>query len=71
VYDTWSALYKVNRTVCCNQRIQPFIRLIRASHILYGYRDGEFFEEQMDSPEEYEAAIQAFDEVYSSLKLER
>jgi hypothetical protein len=57
--------------IVCNQQIQPFIRLIRASHILYGYRDGEFFEEQIDSPEEYEAAIQAFDEVYGSLKQER
>ncbi|NER99054.1 MAG: hypothetical protein F6J86_35410 [Symploca sp. SIO1B1] len=55
----------------CNRPIEPFIRSIDSNHILYGYRDGEFFEEQIDSQEEYQAAIKAFEEKYGSLQQER
>jgi hypothetical protein len=47
------------------------MRVIRSNNILYGYRDGEFFEEQIDSPEEYEAVIQQFEQMYGSLKQEK
>jgi hypothetical protein len=51
--------------------VQPFLRHIDASHIIYGYRNGAFFEEQIDSPEQYEATIQAFETVYGSVKQEQ
>lgn len=49
----------------CKLPVQPFLRHIDASQILYGYKAGEFFEEQIESVEQYEAAIQAFETAYS------
>ncbi len=63
LYDTWSALYKVNRAICVRStpnQDKSFKREMKT------YRDL-----RRRSTEEYEAAIQAFDEVYSSLKLEK
>ncbi len=54
----------------CQPPIQPFLKHIDSNHILYGYRNGEFFEEQIDSESEYKAAIQAFEETYGSVVIE-
>jgi len=41
---------------------------IDSNHILYGYQDDAFFEEQIDSLEEYQAAVHALEEQYGSAK---
>ena len=46
--------------------IQSFLKHIDSNHILYGYRDGDFFEEEIKLEEEYKAAIQAFEETHGS-----
>lgn len=48
------------------KQFQPFCKRIDSNHILYGYQDDAFFEEQIDSLEEYQAAVQALEERYSS-----
>lgn len=50
----------------CKPPIQPFLKHIDSNHILYGYRDGEFFEEEIESESEYQAAIAAFKTVYET-----
>jgi hypothetical protein len=39
---------------------QPFVRRVPAAQIIFGCCDGKAFEEQFESPEEYEAAWQRF-----------
>lgn len=48
----------------------PFLKRVESDLILYGYKEGDFFEEQMNSEGEYRAAIQRFEEVYGSLEIE-
>ncbi|MBA3923566.1 MAG: hypothetical protein H0X31_18475 [Nostocaceae cyanobacterium] len=55
----------------CKPPIQPFLRRIDSNNIIYGYRDEEFFEEDFDSQEEYNAAIQVFEETYGSTVIEQ
>ena len=50
--------------IACMLLRQPFMNRIDSNHILYGYRNEVFFEEQIDSEEDYKAAIQAFEETY-------
>ncbi len=40
-----------------------FFRFISSNHVLYGYRDGRFFEEEIESEEKFEAAIAALEEI--------
>ena len=42
------------------EHLQPFVRRIPASLIIFGYCDGKAFEEEFESPEEYDAAWQRF-----------
>lgn len=44
----------------------PFLKKVNSNLIIYGYRDGEFFEEQFDSTEDYQQAIKDFEEVYGN-----
>lgn len=53
-------------TSSVKKQFQPFCKRIDSNHILYGYQDDAFFEEQIDSLEEYQAAVQALDLRYSS-----
>lgn len=39
--------------------IEPFYRCINSNLILFGYRDGAFFEQHYDDPDDYAAAIDA------------
>lgn len=55
----------------CQTQTQPFFKRIDSNHILYGYRNGEFFEEQIDSEEEYKAAIQSLEETCGSKDVEK
>lgn len=57
--------------IFCNLPVQPFLRHVDASQVIYGYQDGAFFEEWIDSSEEYQTAIQSFEESYSSVKREK
>ncbi len=45
---------------------KSFLKRIDSNHILYGCQDGTFFEEQIDSEEDYKAAIQTFEETYGT-----
>lgn len=47
--------------------IQPFLKNIDSNHIIYGYQDGEFFEEQIESEEAYREAIATFEQNHYSL----
>lgn len=38
---------------------EPFFKQVDSESALYGYQDGQFFEEQYHVPEEYEAAVKA------------
>jgi hypothetical protein len=38
---------------------EPFFKRVDSQSVLYGYQDGQFFEEQYHEPEEYEAAVKA------------
>ncbi len=38
---------------------EPFFKQVGSESVLYGYQDGQFFEEQYHVPEEYEAAVKA------------
>lgn len=58
-------------TWVCQPPSQPFFKRIDSNHILYGYRNGEFFEEQIDSEEEYKAAIQTLEEICGSKDVEK
>ncbi|KAB8315663.1 hypothetical protein SD81_030330 [Tolypothrix campylonemoides VB511288] len=49
-----------------NLIVQPFLKKVDSNLIVYGYKDGEYFEKQYDSPETYQAAIQSFEEIYGS-----
>jgi hypothetical protein len=42
------------------EQLQPFVRRVSAALIIFGYCDGNAFEEQFESSEEYEAAWQRF-----------
>lgn len=44
----------------------PFLKKIESNYIIYGYRDGDFFEEQFDSVEDYQQAIKDFEDVYGN-----
>ncbi len=55
----------------CKLPVQPFLRHVGANLILYGYRDGAFFEEQFELPEQYEATIREFETAYGFLKQEK
>lgn len=48
----------------------PFLKKVNSNLIIYGYRDGEFFEEEFESNEDYQQAIQDFEEVYGNNLLE-
>ncbi|UIE38884.1 hypothetical protein [Leptodesmis sichuanensis] len=50
----------------CKQQFEPFFKRIDSNHILYGYRDGAFFEEEIDSPEDYQAAVRTLEERFGS-----
>lgn len=52
--------------VICVLPLRPFLKCIDSNHILYGYRDGKLFEEQIDSEEDYEAAIRTFEKNYET-----
>lgn len=52
-------------------QLDPFLKRIDSNHIFYGYRDGEFFEEQIDSEDDYQQAIEVFEQNYHSIKEER
>jgi hypothetical protein len=42
-----------------------FYKRVDSNGILFGYKDGEFFEEQYKSPEEYEKAVQMLEKMKS------
>ena len=50
----------------CKQYSKPFMKSVASSNILYGYRDGEFFEENYESTEECDRARQKFLDTYGS-----
>jgi hypothetical protein len=50
--------------------LSPFLKCIDSNLILYGYREGDLFEEDFESEEEYQQAIAAFETVYGSRKSE-
>jgi hypothetical protein len=39
------------------RKIQPFFRHVDSSHVIYGYWDGEFVEEEIDDSEEYQQMV--------------
>jgi hypothetical protein len=43
---------------------QPFLKYVKSEHVIYGYRDGRFFEEEIESESELEASIANFESVY-------
>lgn len=43
---------------------EPFLRRIDSNLIAYGYQDNDYFEFDCDTPEEYQAGIQSFEEKY-------
>lgn len=45
---------------------QPFMKVIRSSHALYGYKNGAFFEDEIDDEEEFNAAIATFEAIYGA-----
>ncbi len=52
---------------CSDQlRFQPFLKTIASSNILYGYKNQEFFMQQYDSIDEYNAARQILLDDYGS-----
>lgn len=52
--------------VVCVLPLRPFLKCIDSNHILYGYRDGKLFEEQIDLEEDYETAIRTFEKNYET-----
>lgn len=50
------------------QEFQPFFKRIDSNNILYGYQDSAFFEEQIDSEEEFQAKVNALEERFGSTK---
>ena len=46
--------------------IQPFLKIINSNLILYGCRDGAYFEEQHETPETFHASIKLFYENYDN-----
>lgn len=48
------------------QQFEPFFKRIDSNHILYGYRDGAFFEEEIDSLEDYQAAVRSLEGRFGS-----
>lgn len=49
---------------------RTFLKKIDSENIIYGYKDGEFFERQFDSEEEYEKEIRLFEETYETTVME-
>jgi hypothetical protein len=46
---------------------QPFLKQVNSQRLLYGYDKGDFFEWQIDSEAEYQAAIEQFEQKHPSL----
>jgi hypothetical protein len=51
--------YLIGRSQSDRHNLQPFWKNIDSSHILYGYKNEEFFMQEYKSDEEYEAAKQS------------
>jgi hypothetical protein len=49
--------------------IKPFFRHIDSSHVIYGYWDGKFVEEEIEDPDEYEAVVRDLKAKYGKPKL--
>ncbi|PKO20955.1 MAG: hypothetical protein CVU38_17390 [Chloroflexi bacterium HGW-Chloroflexi-1] len=48
---------------------EPFCKQVGSQSVLYGYQDGQFFEEQYDSEEEYQATLKTFEARYRTSAL--
>ncbi|OIO92787.1 MAG: hypothetical protein AUK03_09295 [Anaerolineae bacterium CG2_30_64_16] len=48
---------------------EPFFKQVGSESALYGYQDGQFFEEQYHVPEEYEAAVKAHEARFKPVAL--
>ena len=49
--------------------IEAFLKKINSNLILYGYKDGIYFEEQHEIPETFHASINLFNEKYENISL--
>lgn len=64
--------YFYNYLVGCFHRFKPlflpqsFFKKINSNLILYGYQNGQYFEEQYDSQDTYQAVVASFEEAYGS-----
>lgn len=45
----------------------PFMKRIDSNHIVYGYKDNQYFEEQYNSEEEYHTAILSYESIDTSI----
>lgn len=48
----------------CQGEIKPFFRHVDSNHVIYGYWDGKFVEEQIDDLEEYEQMVRTLKATY-------
>ncbi len=48
----------------CQREITPFFRHVDSSHVIYGYWDGKFVEEEIDDLEEYQQMVQTLTAKY-------
>jgi hypothetical protein len=48
----------------CQREIKPFFRHVDSSHVIYGYWDGKFVEEEIDDLEEYQKMVQTLNAQY-------
>jgi hypothetical protein len=69
---------EIDRFICCIYAFlsgmgltlrpqQPFLKRIESQNIIYGYDGNDFFEEEFDSEEAYQAAIASFMQKYDFL----
>jgi hypothetical protein len=49
--------------------IKPFFRHIDSSHVIYGYWDGKFVEEEIDDPDEYDGVVRELEARYGKPKI--
>jgi hypothetical protein len=68
VYGLWMELTTVGNAICkadiANQNLQPFFRTLSFVNLIYGYADGEFFEQTMNDQEQYTEVVTELEKKY-------
>lgn len=66
----YSYLLKISKRICQLPRL-PFLNQIDSNNIIYGYQDGQLFEQYFESDEDYIQAMQDFDSAHGEIKVQQ